>query len=194
MDLFRNKKYINPKEYTTEGSLGRVYLLDSVIYSQKLQNELCHYLTQGAQSYKTMKQLSYSAYHTIVSYDRNATKCFNKCMNTANPDTFFKYWDEAMQWYEYIAYIEKYVYNGIMPSDISIYKAQKRKQIEIRHLIDRAYSKASEKSHKMKNEKSIQKCFISVYNGLEKYHTEFDQATEVKLLKKFSKHLKESEG
>lgn len=193
MGLFTKKKYINPKEYTTEGSLGMVYLLDSVVSSQRLQNELCHYLTHGAQSYKTMKQLSYSAYHTIASYNNNANKCLEKCKNTADPDTFFKYWKEAMQWYEYIAYIEKYVYNGIMPSNISIYKAQKRKQIEIRHLIDRAYKKAAEKAQKLKTEKATHKCFISAYENLVKYRSEFDQASEEKLTKKFAKHLKESE-
>lgn len=190
MELFRRKKYINPKEYTTEGSLGMVYLLDPVVSSQKLQDELCDYLTQGAQSHKTLKQLSYSAYHTIVTNDNNARKCFDKCKNTANPDTFFKYWEEAMQWYDYIAYIEKYVYNGIMPSNIAIYKAQNRKQIEIRHLIDRTYTKASEKASKAKTEKSFQKCYVSAYESLAKYRTEFDPASEDKLLKRFSKYIK----
>lgn len=188
MGLF-SKKFIDPREYTTEGSYGMVYLYDNVVHSKKLQNELCFLLTQGGQTHKTLKQLSNSAYHTLLIYDHNADRCFSVCRTTDNPDTFFKRWQEGMEWYSYEIEIEKYVYNGIMPGAGSMRKAENRKQIEIRHLIDRVYAKASEKAAKAKTDRTFKKCYVSAYEKLSKYRIEFDQASKTKLLKKFSKYI-----
>ena len=94
-----------------------------------------------------------------------------------------------MKWYADIAQIEKYVYNGIMPAEISIYKVNKRQQIEIRHLIDRSYAQATSNASRCNTKELKDHCFVRAYNDLKKYKPQFDAASTNKLEKKFSKYI-----
>lgn len=153
------KKFINPKEYTESGSMGMIYLLEDVIHSQAKMKELRKLVMTDMKSNIQLKYLTVSTYNKIVGYYNIAEGSFKYAASTNVVDTFFKKWATGMAAYEAMIPIEKYIYNGIMPSSEGIENANKRKQIEIRHLIDRAYAKALEKSSFSKTEASRKNAF-----------------------------------
>lgn len=190
MGLF-SKKFINPKEYTHSGTKGMIYLLDDVVYSQAKMKELRKLVMSDMEDDIHLKFLTTSTYNKIVSYYNTAESSFRSAASTNTVDTFFKKWSVGTEAYHSMIPIEKYIYNGIMSSSEGLEKANLRKQIEIRHLIDRVYAKALEKSSVAKTEAARKKCFTSAYSKLANFKSEFDEMSLKKLDKKFAKYLSE---
>lgn len=188
MSLF-STKILSSREATASGKDGTIYILDNVACSKKKLKELFELVKGDIKGDVSVRHLASLAYKTLAKYHRNAVSCFSSCQTAITADKFFSKWQEGIEWYKRMEPIEQYVQNEIMPSHIGIYKAEERKQIEIRHLIDRVYAKALEKSSERKTEPARIKCFTSSAEKLLAFSKEFDEATLKKFNSKFKKYM-----
>lgn len=186
LGLFKAKqKFINPSEYTIITRNGdHVYILDNVIHDQVALSSLRSLVCPNSPiSSSDLKTIVKATKIVMGEANKRIEKYKTTMIKTADPEEFFNcLWcveRDASQ----IADIEKYVYYGIAPSSMTRRWIGERLQIEIRHLIDRAYKNVSAK----KNFDAIRIAHIDIFRANKKYMDDKSQA-------KFNQKYKPEKG
>lgn len=179
-----HSNYINPSEYTINSKDGSTtYILDHVIQSKKLLGELCNLACPSLKpDRKNLKLIVQSAKSILDITSKHANQFYNMALETIDVKQFFDSIDVVKRDYERMISIEKYVYYGAAPTDIAIYHFNQRLQIEIRHLIDRAYKY----SRTTKNPDSTAQ---KQYDEFHKHLSIMEQKSISKLNTKYKKYI-----
>lgn len=174
--------FIDPSEYTITSNDGSItYIKDNVVKSSTLLAELCNLVCPQVNASKgNLKVIVRSAKSILDTTSKHADSFYEKAIKTNNISEFFKKIETVKADYAKMSEIEKYVYYGYFPSNIALYQLNERLQIEIRHLIDRAYSH----SQMLKNPATAAK---KQYAEFQKYITVMDDQSIKKLDSKYKK-------
>lgn len=146
--LFKKKEtFIDPKEYVIVTRQGDyIYILDKFIRDKVALDNLRSLVCPSVPSGKAnLLMLVKSAKFVLDEASKRLDKYVATMKKTEDPEEFFNCVWCIKRDIEAMAAIERYVYYGTNPSDMYSYQLNQRLQIEIRHLIDRAYKSASVK-------------------------------------------------
>lgn len=181
--LFQSN-FINPSEYTINSNNGSsTYIKDNVVKSSTLLTELCNLVCpQVNASKENLKVIVRSAKSILDTTSKHADDFYGKAIKTNNISEFFKDIDTVKADYARMSEIEKYVYYGRSPSNIALHQLNERLQIEIRHLIDRAYTH----SQTLKNTASAAK---KQFAEFQEHLSVMDEQSIKKLNSKYKKFI-----
>lgn len=179
-----HSNYINPSEYTINSKDGSVtYIIDGVTKSKKELAELCNLACPSLKpERKNLKLIIKSAKSILDITSEHAKQFYNMALETADVKQFFDSIDVAKRDYERMSAIEKYVYYNSAPSNIAIYNLNRRLQVEIRHLIDRAYKYS-------RTAKDPDNMAQKQYNEFQKHLSLMEQKSIDKLYSKYKKYI-----
>ena len=121
------------------------YIKDSVLRSNK-DMEALRSLVCPSLSNLDRKLLIRSAVTLLDEVSNHALKFKDHMLKAKTARSFFQYAEVFYRDCDRMDAIEKYVYYSEIPSDIMRYQFDQRFQIEIRHLIDRTFSKKNQKN------------------------------------------------
>ncbi len=177
--LFQSN-FINPSEYTINSKNGScTYIKDEIVKSNVLLAELCNIVCPQVSATKgNLKLIVQSAKTILDTISKHADHLYSKALKTSNVSEFFYDIEVVKADYARMSEIERYVYYGNAPSDIALYQLNERLQIEIRHLIDRAYAH----SQTLKNPASAAK---KQFSEFQEYISILDEQSLKKLTSKY---------
>ncbi len=181
MPLFK-PKYIPSSEYTIRSKDGScTFIRGEYVHNKKALEDLRALVCPSVPAKKaTLKILVASAKSILDTMHGHTEKLYKAALVTADAKKFFENMGAVQQDFERAAEIEKYVYYGAFPVSVSSSKFKERFQIEVRHLIDRAYKAAGEKTNP---EKAREKA----YQGFQPFLAQMDGKSLQKLNAKFGK-------
>lgn len=174
--------FINPSEYTINSKNGScIYIKDEVVKSNSLLSELCNIVCPQVSATKSNLKLIVQSSKTVLDItSKHADRFYAEALKTNSISEFFKNIEIVKSDYTRMSEIEQYVYYGTAPSNIALYQLNERLQIEIRHLIDRAYAH----SQKLKNPVSAGK---KQFTEFQEYISVMDEKSIKKLNSKYSR-------
>lgn len=184
MAFFKKKKWINPAEFSVSKPSGQTsYIKDEYVHDSKALANLCSLVCPSvAPIRKNLKVIIVSAVQKLDTISAHADKFYRAALSSSDVETFFKNFAVVRRDYSEMQQIETYVYYGGIESNFLQYNLGQRFQIEVRHLIDRAYAAVSASGFPSK--------LAATHLAAFKIHaSELDAQSQKKLASKYKKYM-----
>lgn len=185
MGLFsRKKEWINPAEFTVQKSNGATsYIIDEYVQDKTALTALCALVCPSvAPVRKNLKVIITSAVQKLETISSHADKFYAAALASSDVEEFFNDIAVVRRDLSEMKQIERYVYYGGASTSHRIYDLEQRFQIEVRHLIDRAYAAVSASGSPAE--------MAALHLAAFKAHaSELDAQTQKKLASKYKKFL-----
>lgn len=188
MGIFGNKQeWINPDEYTiNEKSKTKApsSILSECVYDKNALAALCSLVCPSVPpTRQNLKVIATSAAQMCTEVLKHGNKFYAAALSTSDPKKFFMNMEVVRRDVALVRNIQAYFSYGFYVPNTCMY-VDDRFQIEVRHLVDRAFAALAE----AKNPAKLAEKHIAVYM---EHFTELDDKSKEKIAKKYKKYMEQ---
>ena len=186
MGIFGKKQeWIDPAEYTINllsTNKPTSYILDECVYDKTALAALCSLVCPSVPPTRAnLKVIVTAAASKCGTLLKHSDKFYAAALATNDPNKFFMNMEVVRRDLSEFKEIQRYMYFG---GNANSFKMEQRFQIEVRHLVDRAYAALAD----AKNPAKLAEKHIAVY--MERF-AELDDKSKEKIAKKYKKYMEQ---